>query len=264
MVFIVYSLLDQISTSAAAALKEYIDFEEVEAINGLKHFKYDKVDLLELTQKHLDADFLDNCIKTDAIIFLSRHGSNKDIPAFTAHPEGNWSNEAKLGGKPKELAFAAPILMAKVLQSMKNNNKTDIEIVYEATHHGPLLKTPSLYAEIGGNDETRANKEFTKFLAKSVFDSIDLQAQFDKIAFGIGSLHYADRFTRMALAGKYAFSHIMSKHYADNTDMIEQAIERSVPKAEVVLIEWKGINAQQREKITAKLDEIGIDYEKIR
>ncbi len=219
--------------------------------------------MLELNTIHLYADFLDDYLKTDVIIFLSRHGSIKNIPAFTVHPEGNWANEAKLGGKPKELSTAAPIQMAKILKAMKRNNKSEIPQTYEATHHGPLLKTPSLYAEIGGTQEIRDSKEYAMFLSRSIVESFDEQLNYGKIAFGIGGLHYSDRFAKLALSEKYIFSHIIPRHFVENTDMFEQAINRSVPKAEIAIIDWKSLTAEQRKSAISKLGEIGLDYEKI-
>jgi D-aminoacyl-tRNA deacylase len=263
MAFIVYSPLDSVSANVAEALKSYVKFEEVDKIAGMRHFKSSGVDLLELNTTHLYADFLDDCIKTDVIIFLSRHGSIKNIPSFTVHPEGNWANEAKLGGKPKELSTSSPVQMARILHAMKRHNKTDIPVVYEATHHGPLLKTPSLYAEIGGTTEIRESKDHALFLAKCVYDSVNDDVHYEKVAVGIGGLHYSDRFTKLTLSNKYLFSHIMPRHFVHCVDMIPQAIARSVPKAEIGIIDWKSLKGSEREAIIKKLNEVGLDYEKI-
>ncbi len=263
MPFIVYTPLDTVSASIAASLKEFVKFEEVEKIGGMRHFKHGEVDLLELNTIHLNADFLDEYLSTDVIIFLSRHGSIKNIPALTVHPEGNWGNEAKLGGKPSELSVSSPIYMARILNALKKNNKSDVPVTYEATHHGPLLKTPSLYAEIGGTEEIRGSKEFADLLARSVFGSLGDEVSYDKVAIGLGGLHYSDRFAKLTFSGKYIFSHIMPRHYVENINMISQGIERSVLKAEIGLIDWKSLKAKEREGITKKLSELGLDYEKI-
>lgn len=263
MVCIVYSLKDEVSASAAEALKESMQFKETKPVSGMRHFDADGTEMLEIKDLHLNADYLDGKIETDCIIFLSRHSSAKEVPAFTVHPEGNWTSEAKLGGKPKELAFAAPVQMLQILTSMQNMNTSNVQVTYEATHHGPLLKTPSLYAEIGGNEQIRANIEYIKFLAAAVQNSIYNEVGYDKIALGIGGLHYADRFAKRALEGKYAFAHIMPRHTVDNVDMIGQALSRSVPKTEVAVIDWKSISDPQRQAVIKKLEEFGIDYYKI-
>lgn len=262
MATIVYSIPNKVSLDAADAMKRIAGFQETEPVEGMRRFKFDKLELIEIKEMHLNADFLDK-LNREYIIFLSSHGSAKNIPCFTAHPEGNWNGEAKLGGKPKELAFAAPVQMQKVLAAMAKGNKTEIPVTYEATHHGPLLKTPSLFAEVGGNDETRGHSGHLEFLARSVLDSFDMDVGYEKVAFGIGGLHYSDRFAKLAVSGKYAFGHIMSKHHVDNIDMIPQAIERSSPKPEVAVIDWKSLYAEQREKAINKLNEAGLDYAKI-
>lgn len=261
--FFVYSLEDSVSLSIAAAMKESFDFRDSSPINGLRHFECGRVHLLELKEHHLHADYLDKIIETDLIIVLSRHSSAKGLPAFTVHPMGNWNGEAKLGGKPKQLSTAAPTRMLNALVRMKEKNRTGTPVTYEATHHGPLLMTPSFYAEIGGDEHTKTSKEAALFLAESVFESIDNDAQFKRVALGIGGLHYEDRFAKRAFDGEYAFGHIMSKYYAGNIDMLQQAMERSSPRPEIAVIDWKSLKAEEREAATKRLNELGLDYAKI-
>ncbi len=263
MPYIVYSPLDSVSKNTAEALKSAFGPQEAEPIGGMKHWKGDGFDLMELNTIHLYADFLDEYIKNDVIIFLSRHGSIKNIPAFTVHPEGNWANEAKLGGKPGELSTAAPVFMARILHQMKKNNKTDISVTYEATHHGPLLSAPSLYTEIGGTNEIRESMDHALFLARCVVDSLDDDIAYEKVAIGLGGLHYSDRFAKLTLENKYLFSHIMPRHFINHTDMIPQGVERSSPKAEIGIIDWKSLRAAEREASIKKLNELGLDYVKI-
>ncbi|MCL5429940.1 MAG: hypothetical protein M1504_00495 [Candidatus Marsarchaeota archaeon] len=259
--FIVYSLADPVSMEAGRIMRELLQPEEAKPINGLKHFVSDEFEMLELKESHIYADYLDDMISTDCIIFLSRHSSKSGIASFTVHAEGNWSSEAKLGGKPEQLSTAAPVEMLRVLSALsKNNHISEINVTYEATHHGPLLKTPSLYAELGGNETVMKNTDYVRLLVDSVLDSFEIEPNFKRVAIGIGGLHYADRFTRRALEGEYAFAHILSKHYSDNVDMIPQAIERSNKKPEVAVIEWSSLGAAQRNAIIDKLDEIGIDH----
>ncbi len=261
MVAIIYSLKDTVSMSAAKALIEMAGLKESKPINGLKHFSNEKVKLLEIQEHHLHADFLDQ-LNEDCLIILSRHTSAKEVPSFTVHSEGNWSDEAKLGGKPKELAVAAPDMMLRIMKRMKLHSG-DIGVTYEATHHGPFLKTPSLYAEIGGNDHAKSSQKLAEVLARSVLEALDTEAEYDKVAFGIGGLHYADRFAKRAMEGKFAFGHIMSKHNVKHFYMIQQGIERCAPTAEIAVIDWDTMSGADRQPILKKLEELGIDYVKI-
>ncbi len=152
--------------------------------------------------------------------------------------------------------------MLSVLIELSRNKK--IRVSYEATHHGPLINVPSLFAELGGNEETEANREYTDTLGRAVMDSTyNSGVIYDKVAIGIGSTHYPEKFTKLALEGAYAFSHILPKYHIKETDMIEQAINKSKPKADIAVIEWKSINNNDRNSVTKKLDELGMDYVKV-
>jgi D-aminoacyl-tRNA deacylase len=263
MPLLVYSTTDPTSVNIADAIKDSLPMREEGAIQGHRHFRSNRVDMLEIGTPNVTADFVDNIIETDLIIFLSRHSSGKEIPSFTVHPEGNWSEDTKVGGKPRQLSVAAPIAMLSILKKMKEKDHKGIGVTYEATHHGPFLKTPSLFAEIGGNDEARGSRELAKVVADSIIDSFDYEPEYDKIAIGIGGLHYADRFVKRALLGKYAFGHIMSKHYVQEVEMLRQAYERSSPKPETALIEWDCMSGEVRERMLRVLEDMGLDYEKI-
>ena len=153
--------------------------------------------------------------------------------------------------------------MLSVLNQIKKLNTTDIQVTYEATHHGPFLDKPSFFVELGGSEDVIASKEYAKLIASAVSNSLDQHAAYDKVALGIGGMHYSDKFTRLALEGKYAFAHIMPKYHIDCTDMIGKALTSSSKDIELALIEWKSIKAAERESIVRELDLSGIDYAKV-
>ena len=45
--------------------------------------------------------------------------------------------------------------------------------------------------------------------------------------------------------------------------MLKSAFERSDERAEIAVIEWKSIKANERERIVRELDTLGIDYAKV-
>jgi D-aminoacyl-tRNA deacylase len=232
-------------------------------INGNRCLRSENLQLLEITDKHINADWLNGKLETDLIVFPSSHFSSVGVGSFTTHAEGNWSEKALFGGKPKSLSVAAPASMLKILNFLAKN-KNGLEVSYEATHHGPFLDTPSLFVEVGGNKEIKSKKN-TEILADAVMSltTADNNPEFQSVGFGIGSGHYPNKFTKLALSGRYAFSHIMSKHYVDNLDMLEPAFYRSSPKADVAVIEWKGIKSEERKKIITRLEQLGIEYVKV-
>ncbi|MGC8651888.1 MAG: D-aminoacyl-tRNA deacylase [Candidatus Micrarchaeia archaeon] len=265
MPYIVYSEADSVSAGIAEELKRIGAFESAEALDALPealHFTSASMrhaHMIAINTPLIEAERLDG-ISADVLILLSRHSSAKSIPSFTVHTTGNWSSEALLGGKPEELSVAAPLYMRAVLYALNLiNSDRSMAVTYEATHHGPLLNTPSLFVEIEKNSY---NGERAKVVAEAVASALRGVTELP-VAIGIGGTHYPQKFTELALSGKYAFSHMMPKYYVDNAKMVEKAIERSEPKASIAVIEWKSINTAQRTGVLGALEKAGIPYEKV-
>lgn len=241
---------------------EILGAKELEPLNSTRRFRGRDIDIIETDRRIIEDIGLDSLVKTDLFIFLSRHKSAKEIASFTVHPEGNWSDEARDGGEPKALSMAAPWQMRDVLKRIKENNTTDIAVTYEATHHGPLLNTPSFFAEAGGKELGPVHYDI---VAKAVCEHVlERASTAGAVAIGIGGTHYPEKFTRLALEDKYAFCHIMPRHHCNNADMIKKALERSVPAAELAVLEWKGCgSSDQREAIINRLNELGIDHVRV-
>src|SRR5271155_3288705 len=98
MVYFIYSD-EMASSNISTSLKEILNFKETESFGGLRTFSDGKNIMLEIKGRLVDAEYLNDLVD-DVTIFLSRHSSNKGIPAFTVHAEGNWSLENSLGGRP--------------------------------------------------------------------------------------------------------------------------------------------------------------------
>ena len=156
--------------------------------------------MLEVEGRIINAESLTDFVDAP-ILFLSRHSSSAGVSAFTVHPEGNWSAEATLGGRPKMLSVASPVGMLKALNSIKRLNDTELEVTYEATHHGPLTNSPSFFVELGGNEETIANTAYAKLLASAIAGSIetDSGAEYEKVAVGFRGMHYPKSSRRLRL-----------------------------------------------------------------
>lgn len=261
MVYFVYCS-ETASTNIAGALKRALDLREVNNFHGLHCFENKDVKMIDIKDPLIHAESLDG-ILDGLVVFLSRHTSTKGIPAFTVHSEGNWTEDVTLGGRPKELSVCSPVNMLKVISAINSVNKTDIQVTYEATHHGPFTNCPSFFVELGGNTETINSKNHAELIADALAKSLDMDVNYDKIAIGIGGMHYSDKFTKLALSGKYAFAHIMPKYQVKNVDMLDKAFSRSDRKPELAVIEWKSIKAVDRETITRELNVLGIDYAKV-
>jgi len=266
LIGIVYSTADIASTNIAKAIIERHGFSEHGGI-----WELGNIHVIRTESRLVEADFLDE-LHAEVLVMLSKHSSAAGIGAFTTHPTGNWGKEAKLGGKPKRLSVAAPVQMLEVLKSISKIGAEGMQAVYEATHHGPLLKTPSLFVELGGNSAVVENAKLAEKEAAAIMEAIGTfgnEEEYSKIAIGIGGTHYPSKFSRLAVEKGYAFAHIMPKYAifnqdgSDNADMLEQAVEMSSKRPEVAVIEWKSINAATRNIITAKLEKMGMPYEKV-
>ncbi|EET89675.1 MAG: hypothetical protein LVQ97_01940 [Candidatus Micrarchaeales archaeon] len=265
MPWIAYSIDDKVSSGVAGILKEELEFSEEGEIGGMAHYRSGNTHMLEIKRPLIYCDFLDSIDDIDFIIFPSKHVSEKGVMSYTVHSEGNWSDSAKLGGKPNELSFAIPDVMAKSLKALDSNATDGIGAVYEATHHGPLLQKPSYFIEFGGPADAvnSPRREFLDVVAKAISEAVTGSAtECKKVAIGIGGSHYPGKFTKLALEGRYCFSHIMSRHYIDRVDMLEQAYSRSTLRPDCAVIEWKSMNSTERDLIIKRLNSIGIDYER--
>ncbi len=270
MIGIVYSTRDPAGSNMAHRIISANGFKQVE---GHRYLKYEdsSIRMYEIEVPSYAAEFADGFI-CDALVFLSRHKSEAEVDAFTTHSLGNWRPSADFGGKPKQLSFASPVLMLSALRALSKVSE-NVEKTYEATHHGPLLNTPSLFVEIGGSEKMVENKATAERLADAVFSAITSTqsggVEFSKTVIGIGSNHYPEKFSRLALEKGYAFSHIMPKYAilnddgSNNLDVVEQAVERSSPKPEAVVLDWKSLNSVMKEQTIKKLNEIGLDNEKV-
>ncbi len=269
MISLIYTDEDIASFNIAKAMCNKIDFKEGDNYKNDERFKkkeiigfyrYENLNLIGINSRLVYSEFLDT-MNLDNIIFLSRHSSVKGVKSFTVHALGNWNDKHDLGGEPKQLGISNPESMIKILKefSILQKNAVEFKVTYEATHHGPLLKTPALFAEFGGDEGILNNPNYADIVANAIKNSFEKEPEYDKIAIGIGGPHYSTKFTKLALDGKYAFSHIMSRYYVNEIDMLEQAVEKSKLKAEIAVIEKKSMNSPERSAIINKLNDLGID-----
>ncbi|MDE1767842.1 MAG: hypothetical protein KGH64_02200 [Candidatus Micrarchaeota archaeon] len=265
MIALVCSSQDPASVNISARLADRYGLEETGDIRD----DCSDIVLYRIGVPPIQADFIDD-LHADLIIFLSKHSSASEVPAMTVHSMGNWGKEAKLGGRPQTLSVSAPSVMLSVLQNM-NKSEIEIEKTYEATHHGPLLNTPSMFAELGGTRAAMENKEAGKAVADAVYkaanDALNHTTPVNKIVIGIGGGHYPSKFTSIAIEKGYAFSYIMPKYSiinseVDSISMLEQAVARSSERPDLAVIDWKSINSSARAHVIKELDRIGIGYER--
>ena len=203
--------------------------------------------------------------KEDFLIFGSRHTSESNQPSLTVHVTGNFSDDTTYGGEPRKLSQACPSKMRIAIEELLFHKKElglNPSVSLEATHHGPFLKTPSLFIEIGSTKKEWESDELGGVIAKVILKLRERDEQYTPVI-GIGGGHYSEKFTKYMLGTEYAFGHICPKYNVQylNEDMIKQMLKMS--DAERVIIDWKGTTKEQKEFIFRILEKNKVRWERV-
>jgi D-aminoacyl-tRNA deacylase len=223
-----------------------------------------KFRLVEIEEIHVFQDRLDKKLETaglpaSLIIFASKHRGKEEVNSLTVHCTGNPSEEARLGGRPKELAVSSPPAMKSILKEMKRlaeEKGLKYDVTLEVTHHGPTeLSVPSIYAEIGSTEKQWEDLEAGEVAAKAIL-AVSLEEV--PVALGFGGGHYAMRQTGLLLETDISFGHNFPKYQLDFVDeaLIRQAVEKS--NADFAYFDRKSMKSEDRNRISAILEELGL------
>lgn len=112
------------------------------------------------------------------LIFLSRHAAASGKPCLTVHPIGVPSLHASAdtlergGGRAGTLPPPSRRLAAlyRELYAMKKADAlpTGFDVSLEATHHGPVVRTPACFLEIGSTEDEWENRDAAAALAEAL------------------------------------------------------------------------------------------------
>jgi D-aminoacyl-tRNA deacylase len=204
----------------------------------------------------------------EIIAVPSSHKSEAQISMLSAHPTGNWSTDNSLGGEKRKLSIAPALYLASAVQALrdaKEKFKLNYEVGLEVTHHSPTIDLPIMFVEVGSTKQQWNDLEACKVIAFVIEKIFTEEPQKLDVCIGFGGSHYAPSFTKKVLEGKFATGHICPKYHIDSLDetMILQAFNKTIPKPDFVALEWKGLKAEQRQKIISVLEKNKINWEKI-
>lgn len=208
-------------------------------------------------------------IRPELIIVASSHRSEAGVPMLNAHSTGNWKS-ADLGGKQKTLSIA-PALYARQgileFQKLKSERKSleKYEVGMEVTHHSPTIPFPVIFVEVGSSEKEWADMSACEAAADVIYNLATETPEKVPVAIGFGGGHYAPHFNKKLLSEKIAFGHICPKYHAESLteDIILQAFNKTVPKPDFAVIEWKGLKGAQRQKVIDILEKNNIKWKKI-
>lgn len=266
---IISSSKDPAGINIRSSLIELFDFERTdEKFDNNEVCQYTKIKnkIIKLYLIENDLIFSENIdrkINADILIFASKHRSRENTPSFAVHPIGNW-NKNDFGGKEKELCPSSAVLLKNFfIELNKIENKNNFEITMEATHHGPFVEKPAVFAEIGSTEKEWNDKENGKVIATAIMNALKNENQNYKIAVGIGGPHYCNNFNKIALRTDIAVSHICPKFHLDKLDesSIKQSIEKTKEKIDFILLDWKGLGAE-KQRIVDLLEKMNLEVKR--
>jgi len=196
----------------------------------------------------------------EGVAFASRHKSESGKPTLTVHVPGNLTSEARHGGRPRELAWAWPQRMKSALKKLWDLGgrlKTEYTVSLEATHHGPTaLGVPIWFVEIGSSEQYWEDEEAGEAVAEAIWASLTEQPR-GRSCVGFGGGHYAPKHTQLCLESDLAVGHIFPKYLLDSVESstVVEAFRKTVGECDTAVIDWKGLNGPQRDRLLAILRE---------
>jgi len=234
--------------------------------------KYPKIGakFLEVPEDVLDLDkYVPEFRKLGAelIIIVSSHKSEAGVPMLNCHTTGNWTSDDSHGGLPKTLSIAPALYLRQgILEFQKlkavNPKLSNYETGMEVTHHGPTIDFPIIFVEVGSSEKQWNDLEACKAAAEVVYKLATNVPEKVTAAIGFGGGHYCPQFNKKL--GELALGHICPKYAADavTEEVILQAYNKTIPKPDFALIEWKGLSGPQRKNIINILDKHKIAWKK--
>lgn len=254
-----YSTEDLAGRSAADALRMARPNQSLK-LNGFPAWRFEGFNLVEIsswTVQFHDADLFEK----DLVVFLSRHAAASGRPCFTCHVTGNFGPaNLDMGGRDGTLSRASAHWLKRFYLALQERTGN---ASLEATHHGPALETPSLFVEIGSEENQWKKPENGVALAESVLAALSRNDE-GKAALCFGGAHYCSAFTPLLDDG-WALSHVASKHSVGflTKGLVKQAVEKTVEPIEKVFLDWKGLPAEKKKEIPAWCEELGLEWERI-
>jgi len=196
------------------------------------------VHILSIEKIHVQADSIDAIHERevdcgiDEVLVLSRHVSSTDTPAITLHaiglpgayPPGEPGKSGGINGKmvPPSPRFA--FLYREMVKEARQNRLDEyFDLTLEATHHGPVLKTPTLYIEIGSTQSDWRREDALDLWARVLCRALGLDGEAPRgewkgkgdVMVGLGGGHYAPRHKVVAENGKIWLGHILAGYALD-------------------------------------------------
>ncbi len=263
---IVASKLDKAGINITTNLSQFRSNPLISSMVQQPSFDFYLVDKEIIYDENIDMEKID---QYDFIIFASKHESTKKEKTLSIHTTGNW-REAQYGGKKGKISMASAlfnkILFENLIKNHKEHDLKEYKVSLEATHHGPLIKKPCLFIEIGATEKEWTDRRAAFVIAKTISETIDTFQENSnrEIAIAIGGPHYCPNFNKIQENSNYAISHVIAQYAFPLTEeMIKEAVENTFEEVDCVLLDWKGLGNEDHRKIVKDiLDKLYLHYKK--
>ncbi|XP_078437869.1 D-aminoacyl-tRNA deacylase [Wolffia australiana] len=162
----------------------------------------------------------------EEVIFLSRHSALTHRPSLTVHPIGVphlREDEVPLqGGRPGWASLPNPRIgpWIRLLKKIANDHGLipEFEVTLEATHHGPVVNTPTMFVEIGSTEAQWGRQDAAQVIALLAWEGLGLDGgsglgRWDrggKVLLGLGGGHYVPRHMDIAAKDGVWVGHMLS------------------------------------------------------
>jgi D-aminoacyl-tRNA deacylase len=226
-----------------------------------------EVRLLMVEGELVDLQELSRPGEVELIVFISRHESRRGTPILSVHAPGNLG-AAEFGGLPHKVSIAPANAMQSALKKMAEEKTrlglSEFVITYEGTHHGPSLDVPSLFVEIGSTVKEWTNPLAGEAVAEATIAAIECNLSCGS-AVGVGGSHCNRRLSKIGLESKAAVGHIIPSYAFKwlSPELIQHCVERTFEKDSIIILDWKGVDGKDREKLQGVLDKVPYQIKRV-
>lgn len=121
-----------------------------------------------------------------------------------------------------------------------------------------------MFVEIGSSEEQWCDESFGKIISDCIKETFTKEDKVESCFF-IGGGHYNNYANKIMERTDLAVGHICPKYAVEFLDklLIRQAIEKTVPKPELVILDWDGLGGH-KQRIVEILEKNNIKYERVK
>ena len=241
-----------------------LEWEDLGSDCTNSYLKNDNNILMTIDRMHVHAENIDRKaeefgIKVDDMVVLSRHSSSSGKPTLTVHPIGNYRTN-EMGGQAETLVKADPHLMTATLRRMASINKDPVySVSFEVTHHGPYVDVPTIYIEIGSDENHWGDKVAAEVLVDSLLSA---EEKDHPVVIGVGGGHYAPRFTDLVLSMKVDMGHMVPNYQINEAS--DEDVSRMISSAakatgtDMVYVHRNSMKGPEERRVNGIIDSLGL------